>query len=408
MWTKKLTLITLLLCPLLLWGQKKEFKQALKENTVAGYTRFLNNYPESKFTGEVENARDNLCQGLWQKTDKSKIASLEKYLKECPHSGNRSQAETLIAELQEEIKRQQAKAEEDRQWQEAQNLHTKSAYEGFLAKYPDSEFKDMAKQNISKFVADSLARFSWLDPDATLKELIDIGKKYESEGDAHRESAVKASKSGLSTNEIIKMEVEAYENSIVAYTAALKKDPNNADILRHRGMTYAKQDQDGNQSIVMGNFGSGGPWAMAEFGPESLVDLNKAVKLEPHQAENYMTRGKVHLMYFQNKYTVWSQVDAATKQMAESMLKPNLDDATQAVSDFKMAAKLNPKLCDAYYEMGRLYFMCLRMSKAAEAFEQADACGLDQDQSLIAKLREVGANPLNFFTQELLDEFPLE
>ena len=176
--------------------------------------------------------------------------------------------------------------------------------------------------------------------DSTFTGLVQIGKNYEKQGDQARDQILEAAKSRGNTSDLIKEEVHLYQQAIDAYTKAIAKDAQNPEVYKLRGMAFAKRDQDGNQSLITQAQG-GFPTvvgAIATFGPEAIADLNRAVQLDPKDADAYYIRGRIYKLQFQNKWNVYSKLTGEQKSL--SNIKPDILLAKNAVADLKKATTI--------------------------------------------------------------------
>ncbi len=137
---KAKTLILLFVTlPIVCYGQKKEFKEASKRNSIESYTEFLEQYPNSKFSEAAKEKKTNLCIYWGKQVNKSSSSDLKKFLNLCPETDNRAQIETLIEELRENI-----------EWDKALKENTYETFEIFQHNFPNSKRIEKAKKRAEK------------------------------------------------------------------------------------------------------------------------------------------------------------------------------------------------------------------------------------------------------------------
>lgn len=122
--------------PIICIGQRKEFKNASKINTVKAYTVFLEQYPNSKFSKSAKENKTNLCVYI-DKLMKSYANLSTSYLKPCLETKNEADVEHFIETLFE-----------GEMWSKALTKNSSEDFEAFVIKFPNSKYVEIAKNNI--------------------------------------------------------------------------------------------------------------------------------------------------------------------------------------------------------------------------------------------------------------------
>jgi len=127
------SLLILLVVPLLFIFSgciASAWKQAQVSNTPDAYRRFLQEYPDSKFSKQAEDAIEELD---WRETEKvNTVLRYKAYLGRYPISRHRAEAQEGIDKIDKIA------------WTEAESQGTVSAYEKYLRDHPDGKFKKKA------------------------------------------------------------------------------------------------------------------------------------------------------------------------------------------------------------------------------------------------------------------------
>ena len=157
-------------------------------DTAAAYQSYLARYPRGQYAqqarerlrildrqGKKQNAPDLVA---WRAArDANTIAAFREFLRKYPDSGKadeaRSRLNTLLAERSDGKQAGERKA-----WRQARNVHTVAGYESFLRRYPNGEFAQAARREITgltKSVSAPLAE----TPRQVEDRLIDTPQKKE-------------------------------------------------------------------------------------------------------------------------------------------------------------------------------------------------------------------------------------
>jgi tetratricopeptide (TPR) repeat protein len=164
---------------------------------------------------------------------------------------------------------------------------------------------------------------------------------------------------------------EDKRGAIVAYTEAIKIDPNNAVAYNYRGnLRFDLGDkqgaiQDYNQAIKINpNYDeayNNRGWAKSALGDKqgAIQDYNQAIQINPNDADYYYFRGlaKSNLGDKQGAIQDYNQAIKINPNYAQAYnnrgwAKSDLGDQQGAIQDYNQAIKINPNNDAAYYNRG--------------------------------------------------------
>jgi len=126
----------------------------------------------------------------------------------------------------------------------------------------------------------------------------------------------------------------------------------------------------------------------------AIIDLTRAIELQPENYNIYIFRGMAHLN-LQHLQEARGDFSIASKLHPESevpYLKSGLcdlaiGDTLLAIEHFSIAVTINPRYGEAYYQRGLVYSVLPeKMGEACADFEKADALGYIKAYDLVKKL----------------------
>lgn len=168
--------------------ERDDWQQARTRNTARAYRHYLERYPDGFYARDArarlrildrrETKRNAPDLVAWRAArDANTIAAFREFLRKYPDSGKADEARSrLNALLAEQSDGKQAG--ERKAWRQARNVHTVAGYESFLRRYPNGEFAQAARREITgltKSVSAPLAE----TPRQVEDRLIDTPKKKE-------------------------------------------------------------------------------------------------------------------------------------------------------------------------------------------------------------------------------------
>jgi len=114
-------------------AEKKDWKNAESENTIAAYEAYLETYPQGKY---ADSAKAGIEELVWQSSLKeNNINSYEAYLETYPQGKYADSAKAGIEELV---------------WQSSLKENNINSYEGYLKTYPQGKYADSASKKINE------------------------------------------------------------------------------------------------------------------------------------------------------------------------------------------------------------------------------------------------------------------
>ena len=220
--------------------------------------------------------------------------------------------------------------------------------------------------------------------DSSFESLLAEAQSLQKQGDSAREQAIAASQARQSTKPLIDQEITFYDRAIAVCTRLLEHEPRDANVYKLRGLLYAKRDRDGRQSMVFTENGMEG--VIADFGSESINNLTRAIELSPRDGDALISRAKIYIMQFHNKYLMYRRLVIRDQSRDWSDHRPDVALAKNALSDLQTAVEMGPDFCAAYFEVGELFFLTAQYEESIENFQRSLGCAGSDDATANAKI----------------------
>jgi tetratricopeptide (TPR) repeat protein len=197
---------------------------------------------------------------------------------------------------------------------------------------------------------------------------------------------------------------EDKRGAIVAYTEAIKIDPNNAVAYNYRGnLRFDLGDkqgaiQDYNQAIKINpNYDeayNNRGWAKSALGDKqgAIQDYNQAIQINPNYDYNYSFRGvaKYELGDKQGAIQDYNQAIQINPNNANTYYfrgnaKSDLGDKQAAIQDYNQAIQINPNNANTYYFRGNAKYELGDKQAAIQDYNQAIKINPNNDVSKSAQ-----------------------
>lgn len=143
-----LFLVLLSLVSLLMGCEKGDWEEARAADTKAAYERFLEKYPEGRFSEEAQSRLTKLREPDEWRTAKSsgKQRDLRLFLEKYPSGRYASMAQQELTRLEEE---------EGVSWKSASQKDSVKAYQLYLESYPEEQHADVARAGLDELEDES-------------------------------------------------------------------------------------------------------------------------------------------------------------------------------------------------------------------------------------------------------------
>ena len=117
-----------------------EFDRAVRSDSSAAYTAYINSNPNGLFIEEAkQKSRPALDREAFQQAEASNtVEALEAYLDAEPEGAYRARAQTILRRVKDPV-----------MFSQARETHTVEAYSNYLESYPDGQFTDEARQELA-------------------------------------------------------------------------------------------------------------------------------------------------------------------------------------------------------------------------------------------------------------------
>ena len=137
---------------LLIEEAEKKWNAIKKSNQVSTFESFIKEFPNTTFEKDARIAITNLDKRAWNSARKKHtISGYQYYLKKFPKGLYSDSAEEKIGSIRQEAAFiRSANSAEKTAWEKARDENTRTSYENYLDKFPDGQFKDIAKDKIQE------------------------------------------------------------------------------------------------------------------------------------------------------------------------------------------------------------------------------------------------------------------
>lgn len=163
------------------FSQKKEYKQAIYKNTFNSYKKYLEEFPDSKFSDEIRDRRDALCRESWDNIRNTEfLKTLNRFIYNCSgtvyedsarqrreemewrwHTGGIEKLKQFMEKYPESVHYEEAKKRLITiRWNEVVKTDRRSAIDSFLLKFPESDYTFKADSTIAQMIKYALPRAS--------------------------------------------------------------------------------------------------------------------------------------------------------------------------------------------------------------------------------------------------------